>query len=44
MLHANHFIYNIETFKHLSFRVKNKKAKQTDVSMQPTGKWIEHNV
>ena len=40
-LHAAHFFHNNETLKHLSFRVGGKKkAKQTDVSMQPKGMWI----
>ena len=42
---VEHFYYNIETFKHLLFRVESyrekKKAKQTNVSIQLTGKWIE---
>ena len=35
-----HFFYNIGTFKHLLFNVETM-SKQTDVIMQPTGKWIE---
>ena len=35
-----HFFYNIGTFKHLLFNVETM-SKQTDVIMQPTGKWIK---